>query len=170
MLLRSPAAPPLVALVLAALAGCDGAREGPRGPVGRYALNGRFVNTLEVSAQSPVCGAPVPEAELTGHLSVYLSDKGGVSVLDEGPGCTTQAGPSGGESRYVADDAVCVMDPNGAYRRLGVTGVLFRSFVLDLAALQWSYDVELTWPSPEFPDGTAKVCGRGQAALTKLAE
>jgi hypothetical protein len=47
---------------------------------------------------------------------------------------------------------------------------LYRSFVLDLASLRWSYDVELTWPSREFPDGVAKVCGHGQATLTKVAE
>jgi hypothetical protein len=168
MLLRSPLLTSLVALLVPAITGCEGSP--PEGWVGRYAISGRFANTLEVSAQSPSCGAPVPEAELAGHLSVFRRDDGGVRVFNEGPGCTTQARASGGDQRYAADGTTCVLDPNGAYQKLGITGVLYRSFVLDLALLRWSYEVELTWPSREFPDGVAKVCGHGQATLTKVAE
>jgi hypothetical protein len=169
MLLRSPLLTSLVALLVPALGGCDGGGSRSGNLVGRYAVTGRFVNTIEVSATSPGCGVPVPEADLAGHLSVFRSD-GGVRVLNEGPGCTTEAWPRGDDRHYAADDATCVIDPNGAYQTLGITGVLYRSFVLDLEALRWSYDLELTWPSQEFPDGKAKVCGRGHATLTRVAE
>jgi hypothetical protein len=150
------------------LGGCQGEQPNSGQLAGRWALTGPFHNTFEISAAAPGCG-PVVQEE--GHLDfpIEITPKGGdrATIHQEGPGCTIEVGAT--DTGYLAEDTECVLDPEGGFKVLGVTRSFYRSLVIDSMTLQWIYDLEMTWPSTRLSDGNAKVCGHGQASLTRLS-
>jgi hypothetical protein len=156
----------VLAAVGCALGGCRGASAPVAGDLaGRWALAGAFTNTAEISASEPGCGAAVPEGHLAFDVTITPGPGDEAVIHLEGPGCAVRALWRSG--RYTAHDAVCVLDPDGFDRRFGVGSVLYRTLTVDAATRRWTYELEMTWPSSRFTGGVAKVCGQGQAGLTR---
>jgi hypothetical protein len=133
--------------------------------VGRYEMRGKYINTREISAQSPGCG-PLNDREsyLDGGLTITRRGGSNVLVHEVGPGCTVVA-HAVGDGLYQADGGQCVLDPQGRFATWGWLGMTYRTFRLDLNALTWSYESEMTWPNGDVAGGVAKVCGFGTAML-----
>jgi hypothetical protein len=151
-----------------ALGTCGGApAPGARDLAGRWALAGLFTNTAEISGSEPGCGDAVPGGHLAFDVTITPGPGDEAIIHLEGPGCAVRA--LWRDGRYAARDAPCVLDPDGFDRELGVGSVLYRTLTVDAATRRWEYELEMTWPSSRFPSGVAKVCGRGQAGLTRRA-
>jgi hypothetical protein len=158
----------LLAVLLAA--GCGGGSNRRRASLaGRWALAGPFLNSLEVSGATLGCGPPeVHGGSLDYSVTISPSADEMVTIHLDGPGCTVQARAT--DEGYAAHDAECVIEPGGPFNILGIAHDIYRSLVIDATKLTWTYDLEMTWPNSRYPDGIAKVCGHGDATLTRLAD